>query len=227
MTHPLDNVIWRALTTRQAKFAEAGDYARRFPTDITSLAAVSSLTAEGYESLASLPSAKTPSALFLESPQEPPREWRVIESTPLLQMACENGVRQTKKLDFIELTAADAPEMLALARLTKPGPFGLRTHELGDYIGIRNSGKLVAMAGERLRIPGYTEVSAVCTHPDYLGHGYATALMAILMERIHHRGEIPFLHVRPGNLRAVELYKRLGFRDRRLLHLSVIQNCTD
>ena len=227
MTHPLENVIWRALTTSQAKFAEASDLARRFPTDITALAAVSSLTAEGYESLASLPSAKTPSALFLESPQEPPAGWRVVESTPLLQMAHENGTRQAKKLDFIELTAADAPEMLALAKLTKPGPFGLRTHELGDYIGICDSGKLVAMAGERLRIPGYTEVSAVCTHPDYLGHGYATALMAVLMERIQDRGEIPFLHVRPGNLRAVELYKRLGFTDRRLLHLSVIQKCTD
>ena len=75
--------------------------------------------------------------------------------------------------------------------------------------------------------PGYTEVSAVCTHPDYLGCGYAAALMAVLMERIRDRGEIPFLHVRPGNLRAIELYKRLGFTDRRLLHLLVIQKCTD
>jgi predicted GNAT family acetyltransferase len=113
--------------------------------------------------------------------------------------------------------------MMALTALTKPGPFGNRTHELGTYLGIRREGKLIAMAGERLKIPGYTEVSAVCTHPEHTGHGYARILMAEVMERILGRGETPLLHVREDNVRAIELYQRLGFRLRVLLHFAVLR----
>ena len=102
--------------------------------------------------------------------------------------------------------------MIELTALTKPGPFGPRTHELGTYVGIRDGGKLVAMAGERLKVPGYTEVSAVCTHPDHLGKGYARVLMKEVMRAIRERGETPFLHVRGDNARAIALYERLGFR---------------
>ena len=126
--------------------------------------------------------------------------------------------------DFVALTAADAPEMLALATLTKPGPFALRTHELGDFIGIRSSeGQLAAMAGERMRAPGFTEVSAVCTHPDHLGHGYATSLMVEIMLRIITRGETPYLHVRSANQRAIDLYHRLGYIDRHLFQLTILR----
>src|SRR5262249_1306565 len=122
-----------------------------------------------------------------------------------------------------ELTAADVPEMISLTRLTQPGPFGERTREMGDYFGIRVNGKLAAMAGERLKVPGFTEISAVCTHPDFLGRGYARGLMGILMQRIGARGETPFLHVRKTNARAVELYERLGFRKRLEAHYAVLQ----
>jgi predicted GNAT family acetyltransferase len=113
--------------------------------------------------------------------------------------------------------------MLDLATLTKPGPFGPRTHELGAYLGIRVEGKLVAMAGERLKVPGYTEVSAVCTHPEYAGKGYARSLMSEVMRRIRSRGEIAFLHVRQSNTRAVALYERLGFRTRMVVQFTVLR----
>jgi len=122
-----------------------------------------------------------------------------------------------------ELGPKDSPEMVELAHLTKPGPFGTRTHELGTYLGIRREGKLVAMAGERLKVPGYTEVSAVCTHPAHTGKGYARVLMMQVMEGIRRRGEIPFLHVRQDNTRAVELYERLGFRTRRVVYFTVLK----
>ena len=101
--------------------------------------------------------------------------------------------------------------MVELAMLTKPGPFGTRTQDLGTYLGIRSEGKLVAMAGERLKVPGYTEISAVCTHPDHTGKGYAGILMTEVMGGIRDRGEISFLHVRCDNTRAIALYERLGF----------------
>lgn len=113
--------------------------------------------------------------------------------------------------------------MIELTALTKPGPFGSRTHELGTYLGIRPQGKLVAMAGERLKVPGHTEVSAVCTHPEHTGKGYAAILMAEVMRRIRERGETPFLHVRADNGRAIEIYKRLGFRERKLGHFAVLR----
>src|ERR1700675_1159905 len=129
-------------------------------------------------------------------------------------MLCENRSARSPALrskpEFIPLTQSDVPEMLALTKLTKPGPFGARTHEMGDYFGIRTAGALAAMAGERLRLPGYTEISAVCTHPDHVGHGYASALMSMLMDRICSRGELPFLHVRPENARAIQVSQRLG-----------------
>src|SRR5205085_10144429 len=107
--------------------------------------------------------------------------------------------------------------------LTQPGPCGSRTHDLGKYLGIRRNGKLVAMAGERLKVPGFTEVSAVCTHPEHTGNGHAAALMLALMGSIRERGETPFLHVRQDNTRAIALYERLGFRERKLGHFAVLR----
>jgi predicted GNAT family acetyltransferase len=116
-----------------------------------------------------------------------------------------------------------SPEMLGLTALTKPGPFDKRTHELGRYVGIFREGKLVAMAGERLKVPGFTEVSAVCTHPEHAGRGYARVLMTEVMQGIWKRGEVPFLHVREDNAAAIKLYERLGFRKRVVRHLAVIR----
>jgi GNAT superfamily N-acetyltransferase len=227
--HDLDNVIWKALTTCQAKFAESYQLARKFPAEVTSLGAFLEPTQEGYDSLARLVDGNA-TGLFLEAPPRLPEGWTLVAGIPLLQMVCDDGESFSRTspaanglIELTELTEADVPEMVSLAELTKPGPFGRRTRELGTYRGIRVDRNLVAMAGERLRLPGYTEVSAVCTHPDHTGKGYAAALIRSLVEQICHRGEAAFLHVRHDNSRAIGLYEHLGFSKRVQLHLAVIR----
>ncbi len=224
--HPLDNVIWQALTTRQIGFAESFDQARRFQKDVTSLCAFLEPTERGYESLASLTGAGGTAAVFLETPYQSRPGWSLVGGAPLLEMACPDGIAPPVADPhpvFVELTRADVPEMVELAALTRPGPFGTRTLEMGTYLGIRREEKLVAMAGERLKVPGYTEVSAVCTHPEHTGKGYARVLMSEVMRRICDRGETAFLHVRQDNVRAIALYERLGFRERVQLHYAVLR----
>jgi ribosomal protein S18 acetylase RimI-like enzyme len=227
--HPLDNVIWQALTTRQAHFAESFGQARRFLSDVTSLTALQEPDDEGYQSLATLVGPKGTAALFLDDPFSGLDGWSVVGGAPLLQMVCENGAnnlpaRRTDEIQISPLSAEHSRQMIELTTLTKPGPFGSRTHELGTYLGIWCDGKLVAMSGERLKVPGHTEVSAVCTHPDHLGKGYAATLMSEVMRGICERGEVPFLHVRGDNDRAIQLYERLGFRIRKRRHYVVIRN---
>jgi ribosomal protein S18 acetylase RimI-like enzyme len=213
--HPLDNVIWKALTTVQAPLGVANERAAKFFAEVSILGALADPSRGDFESLSSLVGPGEQVGLFLDEDPQPRAPWKLVRSAPLLEMVYENGNHgSTGDHVFLRLGEADVPEMLALTELTKPGPFGRRTHEMGEYWGIRDKGKLIAMAGERLRLPGFTEVSAVCTHPDHLGKGYATALIAMLVRRIHTRGEQAFLHVRPENRRAVELYKWLGFRER-------------
>jgi ribosomal protein S18 acetylase RimI-like enzyme len=229
--HTLDNPIWQALTTTHAAFAETCGAARRFPREVSMLGGFSEPTSENYASLAALLSPDQRVGLFLQAPPDPPPPWVVVRAGPMFQMLYENGRASSSapgsngvhsSPEPIRLTQSDVPEMLALTKLTNPGPFGARTHEMGDYFGIRTCGALVAMAGERLRLPGYTEISAVCTHPGHLGHGYASALMTLLMNRICSRGQLPFLHVRSENKRAIQVYEHLGFTKRASLYYAVL-----
>jgi ribosomal protein S18 acetylase RimI-like enzyme len=235
--HPLDNVIWQALTTRDAQFAESFDAARRFVREVGPLAAFREHGSRGYASLAGLVGSGETIGLFLDHPfeddlYESRAGWSFVAGAPLLQMVADDGDAprtrprpgiESSSPELIELGTKDSPEMIELTALTKPGPFGSRTHELGTYLGIRSGGKLVAMAGERLKVPGHTEVSAVCTHPEHTGKGYAGILMTEVMRRIRERGETPFLHSRQDNARAVEIYKRLGFRERKVGHFAVLR----
>jgi ribosomal protein S18 acetylase RimI-like enzyme len=225
--HPLENIIWKALTTRQAEFAESFGQACRFTPEVSPLGGLREPTPEGYESLAGLVGAGQTIGLFLDEPYQPHPGWNLVAGAPMPEMVYERGSvplsRSCSDPEVVELGVADVPEMMALTALTKPGPFNKRTRELGTYLGIRSEGKLVAMAGERLKIPGHTEVSAVCTHTDHTGHGYARILMEEIVRRIRSRGEIAFLHVRGDNLRAIELYRKLGFSQRVLLHFAVLR----
>jgi ribosomal protein S18 acetylase RimI-like enzyme len=225
--HPLDNPIFNALGTCQAHFAETFQLLRRFPPEVTPLGGFAETNDAGFDSLRGYLASASALGILVPARIDAPPGLEIILEGPLLQMTLENGSELpeiTKSHDFIELGEADVPEMVALATLTKPGPFGTRTREMGTYLGIRKDGKLAAMAGERMKLPGYTEISAVCTHPEHLGQGYAGFLMTILAQRIRARSEVPFLHVRPENTRAVQIYERLGFTRRLLYHYVVFRH---
>jgi ribosomal protein S18 acetylase RimI-like enzyme len=220
--HILDNPIWNSLSTLHAHFAEGDELAKRYPMEVTLLAGMGEPTARAYASLAKTLE-RAGAALFLDQPPQIPAGWITVHAAPLVQMVCEEPNLAQDGFPAEKLTPADVPEMVALAELTKPGPFGTRTRELGEYLGIRQSQRLVAMAGERLHLPGYTEVSAVCTDPQFQGRGYARELMSILMRKIIQRGETPILHVREENVWAIHLYQKLGFRTRRLIHFVIVR----
>jgi ribosomal protein S18 acetylase RimI-like enzyme len=219
--NPLDNVIWSALTTRQAGLGTRFRSACKFDAEVSVLGAVGESSVDAYASLVGLLAVGERVGLFVDGAVPAPG-LSVVSDVPLLQMVRgDQAVAASGGEGIVELTRSDVPEMLALTARTQPGPFDRRTCEMGDYFGLRVDGVLVAMAGERLHVPGHTELSAICTHPDHLGRGYAAALMRALVRRILARGERPFLHVRPENTRAIAVYERMGF-ERRLTNRYVL-----
>jgi ribosomal protein S18 acetylase RimI-like enzyme len=221
--HPLDRPIWEALRTTHASMAEGDELAKRYPPEVSPLAALREQSPEAYVSLGRLLAPRETAVLFLTEPPRPPEGWTIVRSGGLEQRVCAAPPPEPRSQPKSEpLALKDVPEMVALAELTRPGPFRARTIDFGGYIGIRDSGKLVAMAGQRTRPAGYTEISAVCTHPDARGRGYAEALLVSLARTIFARREIPFLGVRPDNEGAKRVYERLGFKLRAVQHLAVV-----
>jgi ribosomal protein S18 acetylase RimI-like enzyme len=222
--HPLDAVIWGALTGVQENFAEGDERARRYPAAVAPFAATRDTEPASFQSLLALVSGEDQIALFTTEEVEPPPPFLVTRADSVDQMVLEDtgACAALPAAPIVALGVADVPEMLALASVTQPGPFGPRTIELGDYIGIRQQGVLVAMAGERMRIPGFTEISAVCVDAAYRGHGFAGGLVGSLVSSIAARDEIPFLHVFSSNHTAIALYRKLGFALRRRMHLAAL-----
>lgn len=220
--HRLDRPIWAALTTRQAYLSSGGPQAMRFPADISPFAATPD---DSTESLASLTALIPSGAIFVTVAKTAavPPETTVEKAGPLIQMHAADLVPAKQSDEVITLGDDDAPEMLELATLTRPGPFLINTHRLGRFIGIRKDGRLAAMAGERLHVDGYREVSAVCTHPDFRGRGYAGLLSAIVANRIKSEGETPILHAYADNAAAIRLYEALGFRIERELVVQMLR----
>jgi GNAT superfamily N-acetyltransferase len=221
---PLDNPIWNSLITEQTAFAERDGDAARFAPEVTALAGLRAPGADALRALARIVRDGEVIGVFADGTIEAPAPLTIIERARLAQMIHDGPAPRGD--DALEvLSDADAPAMRALAAATKPGPFGLRTHELGTFLGIRDEqGALIAMAGQRMRLPGMIEISAVCTDPAHLGRGHAARLMTAQLARIHAAGATPFLHVRDINARAIALYERLGFRIRRRAEYVVMRS---
>jgi predicted GNAT family acetyltransferase len=217
----LDNPIWGALTTAHAHFAEGDGLARRYPPDVTPLAGLLEQSPEAYAALARLIPVGGMAGLFRDVLPDPPGGWEVVTRGPMRQMHCAHLIPIAN--DRIErLGPADVPAMAELVQLTDPGPFGPRTIEFGDFYGIRDGGRLVAMAGERIHPGRYAEVSAVCTHPDSRGRGYAAAVVTAVTQGIVARGDLPMLHVRSDNP-AVRVYERIGYATGRWLEFLIVR----
>jgi ribosomal protein S18 acetylase RimI-like enzyme len=217
----LDNPAYAALGGPHARFAQVSGRARRYQVDVAPfLALPSPPSAQDWLDAAELvPPGTLVAGRYGDA--ELPDGWRAVDAFDLVQMIGEQ-VTGADCAEAIPLGADDVPEMLELVAQTEPGPFLERTVELGDYLGIRRDGALVAMAGERFRLDGWTEISAVCTSPDYRGQGLASALVGALIAGIQRRSERVFLHVLATNTGAIGLYEELGFRARQTATLTVV-----
>lgn len=209
--NPLDRPIWQALSTLQRGVSIGGARARAYAPDIGPLAASVDDDPASLADLARLVIEAGPLGLLQAGDPPLPPGCREDRRAPAVQMILTAPERLPAPADALRLGDADAAEMVELARLTAPGPFAARTHTLGRFHGVRVDGRLVAMAGERMRLPGFTEVSGVCTHPDFRGRGLSVALCARVVAEIRSRGEAPFLHAFADNHAAIALYRRLGF----------------
>ena len=219
----LERPPWSALTTTHACFALGDGLARRYPPELAPMAAVRDDSPECLEALHGLMKPGDVVGLFGAEPVAAAGSLKVLVVKTVEQLVLEGPGAPAVDGAYETLTPADVPEMMELVKLTEPGPFARRTIELGAYIGIRSGGRLVAMAGERMRCDGFTEISAVCTHPDYRGRGHASFLVRILMRNICDRDETPFLHVFSDNTRAEALYRQLGFGRHRSLAVTVLK----
>ena len=219
--HPLDRSVWTALTTTQARLAIGNAQALRLVPEYGPFAAPASLSGDGLSAVAALIEPGGTIVMLEPVDVTPPPGTRIVDRVPCVQMTAES-IEVDVRSDIVSLTGADAGEMVALAHLTKPGPFHSRTHELGAFVGIKVDGRLVAMAGERLQPRGWVEVSGVCTHPSYRGRGYGAALVRTVAGRIVRRGLKPFLHVAAANVSAIRVYESVGFVSRRGIVATVL-----
>lgn len=224
----LDNPSWHALAGPQREFGIVGERAARFLPDVSPIAAVADQSAEALRELAGFVEPGRFVALFApgEIAGDIAELWRLAAVAPLTQWICPEPVAETSsQVDFVELGDEDAEQMYRLAKATDPGPFEMRTNRLGDYVGVKVDGVLVAMAGERICLPGYREVSAVCTDAAHQGHGYAQALVQEIARRQQRKGCVPFLHVRtgsPAEAQAKAVYRKLGFVQRIAAEMTVL-----
>lgn len=210
-SHPLDCPAWSALTTHQATYALGGRGAWRFREDIGPFAGAKDASPQSVAALAALARAEDDMSLLEVLPPDPPPGIERKLNAAGVQMVARAFTSDGASFSIEPLSERDSADMIALATLTRPGPFRAATHTLGRFVGIRDNGRLVAMAGERMQMPDFVEISAVCTHPDYRGRGYGAALMRAVGDRILSEGNTPFLHAYASNTGAIALYRKLGF----------------
>lgn len=227
----LDNAAWHSLRGAHAALAEGTSVARRYPPAVADLHASPDDTPMSWRAMAAIATGDL--TVFRTIGINPPATWREVASGVVLQLVLDESARAPASpssalgndgtAHLRGLDHSDVPAMLRLAAQTQPGPFHPRTIELGGYVGVFHGYHLVAMAGQRLRPPGWCEVSAVCTHPDVRRRGYGSLLTCVVAGEIAARGERPFLHVFARNAAAVAVYERLGFVTRTTVPFSLLR----
>jgi ribosomal protein S18 acetylase RimI-like enzyme len=219
----LDDIFWKALTGPQAQFASGTGPARRYTRGFSPILGFEDREHPDFAALE--PYCEPGERFYVDTWSGPaPTGWTIVVDKTMKRMVWTGGLPdEDPALETRPLVAADAQQALDLALLTNPGPFGLRTIELGEYFGVFDGERLVAMAGERLHAGPYREVSGVCTHPDFQGRGLARRLSSKIVRLQMQRGQLPFLHVVSSNENAHALYERMGFRDYRETVVRVVE----
>lgn len=227
MAHILDNMIWNAINTGNRDIAVVKDEVGCYQEHIAPFAGLAELNEENLAKLhAFLPEGRRVAVSSFDNISPTPGKWELVQEMDCCQMVYERPViKFTTSVShlIVPLTEEHVPQMLELTALTKPGPFFKKTILFGNYFGIFRDGRLAAMTGQRMHPVPYMEVSAVCTHPDYRGKGYAKALMLQVMKLILENSFTPFLHVLTSNTGAIELYKSIGFNVRTRLYINVLK----
>jgi ribosomal protein S18 acetylase RimI-like enzyme len=218
----LDNVVWESLNGPHARFATKLGHAARYQGDVAPFVALAPDADEGAWGDLTALFGPTGVVILVGVELRPPASWEVLNTIDCVQMTGTNFDGESDP-DIVSLSSSDVPEMLALVERTKPGPFLPRTIELGSYFGIRRDDALIAMAGERMHPPGWTEISAVCTDVDYRRQGLGSRLMKAVGAGIVARGERPLLHAAASNINAIRLYEDLGFSVRRRIAVEVFR----
>jgi ribosomal protein S18 acetylase RimI-like enzyme len=211
----LDNPFWSSLAGRHARLSQGGALALRYPVDVSPFAGLPQMAPRNLAALEALVGVGEDVGLVGQAPPALSDHWKVLRELKVTQMILsDRALRPEGDVAAAVLGAGDLHQILPLVELTKPGPFRPRTIELGTYLGIREGGRLVAMAGERTWVGDYREVSAVCTHPEVRGRGYARALMGRVINRMLRAGQTPYLHAESENTSAVSMYRKMGFEPR-------------
>jgi predicted GNAT family acetyltransferase len=222
--HPLDRPVWASLAGRHESISEGGPLARRYAREVNLFASALDDSPPALAALAEL--VRPGERIFLAQAPEIviPTGLVAVKRGLCVQMVAVKLLREESgSARWLPLGEADAADMLELALLTEPGPFLRRTHTMGSFLGVREGGQLVAMAGERFRPKGHVEVSGVCTHPQWRGRGLARCLSAAVTAAIQARGDTPFLHAWTSNHAAIELYRSLGFEPRCEVNVAVLE----
>jgi predicted GNAT family acetyltransferase len=223
----LDSPVWTSLKDRHGKLGQVSGKAAVYDWEVSILGGLQEPNVDALADLANLVQPGNAVALMGPVTDLPlGRFWEQINRVEIHQMICDD-LKAFNEQEYVELGLNDVDEMLALAAVTEPGPFSRRTIEMGTYLGIREEGRLVAMAGERLKPEGWSEVSGVCTHESGRGKGYAASLVGELLRRIHARGELSFLNVvkgSPSEASALGVYERAGFHKVRDMCVTVVIN---
>jgi len=227
MPHILDNMIWNAITTGNRNIAQVSGNAGCYLPDVAPFAGVAHCNDENIERLFEfLPAGRSVAVALDEGTELNETKWRMQQHMDCCQMVYEQPVSSystAASSSIVRLNMEHVPQMLELTAMTKPGPFHEKTIVFGNYFGIFIDGKLAAMTGQRMHPVPFMEVSAVCTHPDFRGRGYAKTLMLHVMKIILDNSFTPFLHVLTSNTTAIQLYEAIGFRLRRRLFIDMIR----